>query len=149
MVATEKNPLPVLATRIAVSDGKQETAVEPRAAALPPGTPQPKEDVTLRAYELPLFQGVNTVRIVAVNAAGESEPQEVSITHNGEGALDKRGSLWVLAVGVDKYPGAKKITDAEQGRVSRILISTMLAPTPRPSPRPPPPRCSLAMSRRT
>lgn len=115
LVSSEKNPLPILETRFTVSDGKQEKAVEARTIALPPGTPQPEKGATLRAYEVPLFKGKNTVRVVAVNAAGESEPRDVSINHNGEGALDKRGTLWVLAVGADKYPGGKKISDPASG----------------------------------
>jgi WD40 repeat protein len=115
LVASEKNTLPILETRFTVSDGKQEKAVEAHVIALPPGTPQPETGATLRAYEVPLFKGANTVRVVAVNAAGESEPRQASINHNGEGALDKRGTLWVLAVGADKYPGGKKITDPETG----------------------------------
>jgi WD40 repeat protein len=117
LVAAEPNSLPILQTRITVGDGKQETAVEARAVPLPPGSPTPENGVTLRAYEVPLFKGQNTVRIVAVNAAGESEPRDLTINHNGEGALDKRGTLWVLAVGTDKYPGAKNIADPVSGKV--------------------------------
>ena len=32
-------------------------------------------------------------------------PAVTDTTHNGEGALDRRGTLYVLAVGVDEYPG--------------------------------------------
>jgi len=116
IVATEKNALPILDTKITVSDGKQETTVKARPKALPPGTPQPEKDATLRAFEVPLFRGENTVRIVVVNAAGESEKREVAITHNGEGELDTRGTLWVLVVGADKYPGAKNIADHKTGK---------------------------------
>jgi len=116
LVALEKNALPVLETRITVSNGEQETTVEPRAVALPDGAPGSDPRVTVRAYEVPLYEGRNTVRIVAINAAGESEPQEAAIAHNGDGALDKRGTLWVLAVGVDDYRGAQHIVD-QSGKV--------------------------------
>jgi uncharacterized caspase-like protein len=94
--------------------------VEAREVPPPPGAAShvPK-DATLRAFEVPLFAGKNTVRVVAVNAAGESEPQEVTLALNGEGALDKRGTLWVLAVGADKYPGAQQIVDAATGKTFR------------------------------
>jgi len=111
LVALEKNALPVLETRITVSDGKQETTVEPRAVAWPDQAPRLDPGMTPRAYEVPLYKGENTVRIVAINAAGESEPREAAITHNGDGALDKRGTLWVLAVGVNDYRGAQRIVD--------------------------------------
>jgi hypothetical protein len=29
----------------------------------------------------------------------------LTLNHEGEGALDKRGTLYILAIGVDKYPG--------------------------------------------
>jgi len=116
IVATESNALPVTATKITVSDGTQETAVKLRQTELPAGGREPEAGATLRAFEVPLFKGENRVRIVAVNAAGESEPVEVTITHNGEGALDKRGTLWVLAVGTDKYPGAARMVDPETGK---------------------------------
>jgi hypothetical protein len=108
-VASQKNTLPLGRVDISVSDGKQETKVEAKSMALPPGTPPPEKGGTLKAYEVPLFKGRNVIRVVATNAAGESEPQTLGITHNGEGALDKRGTLWVLAVGVNQYPGAKGI----------------------------------------
>jgi WD40 repeat protein len=119
LVSSDKNPLPILQTRITVSDGKQEKAVEPKVIALPPGTPQPEKGATLRAYQIPLFKGMNTVRVVAVNAAGESEPGSVTINHNGEGALDRRGTLWVLAIGADNYPGGKSIADPATGQAFR------------------------------
>jgi len=116
LVATEKNTLPILDTKITVSDGRQETTVEVRETELPAKVPRIEPGTTLRAFEVPLFSGKNTVRVVAVNAAGESEPVEVAFMHNGEGALDKRGTLWVLAVGTDNYPGAKSIFDPDTGK---------------------------------
>ena len=56
---------------------------------------------------MPLHQGDNDVQVTVRSARGESQPFIVRVRHNGEGALDKRGTLWLLAVGVDKYPGAK------------------------------------------
>jgi hypothetical protein len=53
----------------------------------------------------PLAQGENTVTLVAVNTEGyESEPLRVRLTHDGEGGLDKRGTLYLVSIGVDAYP---------------------------------------------
>ena len=41
--------------------------------------------------------------MVAVNETGET-PAEVAVMHDGDGDLDKRGVLYILAIGVDKYP---------------------------------------------
>ena len=59
---------------------------------------------------VPLAKGANTVIVTATNATGESNPDQggtLTLTHDGEGALDKRGTLRILAIGVDKYPQAQ------------------------------------------
>jgi WD40 repeat protein len=55
-----------------------------------------------KARTVPLQQGQNDIRIVAVNRAGET-PGEISVTYNGRGELDRRGALYMVAVGVDHY----------------------------------------------
>jgi hypothetical protein len=57
-----------------------------------------------RFLDVPLANGRNEVRITLTNAIGE-KAETLTISHEGEGALDKRGTLYVLAIGVDKYPG--------------------------------------------
>ena len=52
---------------------------------------------------MPLAKGENKIAVAAVNDTGETVAS-VSVTHEGEGALDKRGTLYILAIGVDKYP---------------------------------------------
>src|SRR5262249_24679948 len=54
--------------------------------------------------DVPLSSGHNDVRITLTNAIGE-EAETISISHQGDGDLDKRGTLYILAIGVDKYPG--------------------------------------------
>ncbi len=54
-------------------------------------------------FPVPLAAGRDTIRVVAVNDTGET-PASVAVTLDGEGALDKRGTLYILAIGVDKYP---------------------------------------------
>ena len=52
---------------------------------------------------IPLAAGNNTVRVIAINETGETSA-EVTVVHDGEGALDKNGVLYILSIGVDKYP---------------------------------------------
>jgi WD40 repeat protein len=58
-------------------------------------------DLTL---ELPLTRGQNKVRLVARSTSDLLTEKRIEITQNGEGALDKRDTLYIIAVGVDKYP---------------------------------------------
>ncbi len=103
-----RNALPMQALTVFVNDHK----VEARTVGLPADL---RLDPALdyKALEVPLYAGENIVRLVASNRIGASDQTDqalvVKIQHNGEGALDKRGTLYVLAVGVDKYPGMPPI----------------------------------------
>ena len=44
------------------------------------------------------------MRITLTNAIGD-KAETVTLIHDGEGDLDKRGTLYILAIGVDQYPG--------------------------------------------
>jgi WD40 repeat protein len=57
------------------------------------------------SLDVPLQNGSNEIRVSAVNAIGE-KTEVMTLRHEGEGALDKRGTLYLLAIGVDKYVGA-------------------------------------------
>jgi uncharacterized caspase-like protein len=57
------------------------------------------------SLDVPLQNGSNEIRVSAVNAIGE-KTEVMTLKHEGEGALDKRGTLYLLAVGVDNYVGA-------------------------------------------
>jgi WD40 repeat protein len=53
----------------------------------------------------PLANGENLVTLVAVNTENyESEPLRLRLAHEGEGWLDKRGTLYLVSIGVDAYP---------------------------------------------
>ena len=98
----EPNDLPVTGVSAFV-DGVQVTLKE---KAPPAGKPTVHPDGSkLKVYDVPLHKGRNVVRVVARNSAGESVARTLVVNHIGEGDLDKRGTLWVLSVGVDKYPG--------------------------------------------
>ena len=70
-----------------------------------------------RTLDVPLANGRNDVRITLTNAIGE-KAETLTLTHEGEGALDRRGTLYVLAVGVDKYPG-------RGNRCGELMVSSM------------------------
>ena len=52
--------------------------------------------------DVPLEQGENKIRIVARNKVGQTV-KEFILFHDRRGQLDARGTLYVLAIGVDKY----------------------------------------------
>ncbi len=54
--------------------------------------------------DVPLAKGHNDIRIILSNAIGEAPSQRLVLDHEGDGDLDKRGTLYILAIGVDKYP---------------------------------------------
>ncbi|MEM7775186.1 MAG: PDZ domain-containing protein [Pseudomonadota bacterium] len=74
-------------------------------SAVPIDHPRPPAGQTVVAYDVPLFQGWNDIALKAINSAGESTLATVRVNHSGEGLLDKRDILWVLAIGVDDYTG--------------------------------------------
>ena len=47
--------------------------------------------------------GADTIAVAAENSTGETVAA-LSLTHKGEGDLDKPGTLYILSIGVDKYP---------------------------------------------
>jgi hypothetical protein len=57
-----------------------------------------------RVLQVPLAKGRNEVRIALTNAIGE-KAETLTLLHDGEGALDRRGTLHILAIGVDDYQG--------------------------------------------
>ena len=52
-----------------------------------------------------LSTGSNQIRIMARNDVGETT-ETLALFYDGAGPLDRRGTLFVIAVGVDKYPSA-------------------------------------------
>jgi WD40 repeat protein len=54
--------------------------------------------------DLPLAKGRNEVRVTLINAIGE-KAETLTLTHDGEGDLDKRGTLHIVSIGVNEYKG--------------------------------------------
>jgi WD40 repeat protein len=94
-VELEATPDPVKIIRIQVN-GRQVAEKQPEEGAGFAAGP-----VT---FDVPLAKGPNKIAIAAVNDTGETVAS-VTVTHEGEGDLDKRGTLYILAVGVDDYKG--------------------------------------------
>jgi WD40 repeat protein/uncharacterized caspase-like protein len=55
-----------------------------------------------RVVEVPLEQGENHIRVIASNNVGQTA-RELILFRDNPGQLDKKGTLYVLAIGVDKY----------------------------------------------
>jgi hypothetical protein len=94
-LAIEATPDPIKAIRVQVN-GREIGDVTPDVGS-------GGFDAGERMLVVPLARGKNEVRITLINAIGE-KAEVLTLNHEGEGALDKRGTLYILAVGVDKYP---------------------------------------------
>ena len=107
-IAIEATPDPITAIRVQVN-GRQVEEQTPDIASGGFGAGE-------RLLDVPLAKGKNEVRITLSNAIGE-KAEALSLNHEGDGALDKRGTLYILAIGVDKYPGLGKHCGSD-GKVS-------------------------------
>jgi WD40 repeat protein len=94
-IAIEETPDPIKAIRVQVN-GREIGDVTPEIGSGGFGAGE-------RMLVVPLARGKNEVRVTLTNAIGE-KAEVLTLTHEGEGALDKRGTLYILAIGVDKYP---------------------------------------------
>jgi hypothetical protein len=94
-IAVDATPDPIKAIRVQVNGRQVDELVPPIGS----GGFSPGE----RILDVPLGRGRNDVRITLTNTIGE-KAETVTLAHDGEGELDKRGTLYILAIGVDKYP---------------------------------------------
>lgn len=56
------------------------------------------------SFEIPLAKGNNRIRLVARSKSDLLGEAQVDIVQRGEGALDMRNTLFIVAIGADKYP---------------------------------------------
>ncbi len=89
--------------------------------------------------DLPLARGENRIEAIAKNAVGEARAA-LSVIHSGAGDLERRETLYILAIGVDDYPAlgqnltlagadAKAMADqiaATAGPLHRRIVKTVL-----------------------
>ncbi|MGA7329569.1 MAG: hypothetical protein WBX25_35090 [Rhodomicrobium sp.] len=92
-VGLEATPDPVKLIRIHVN-GRLVTSKVPEKDSFKAGK---------LTFDVPLAAGADTIAVAAENNTGETVAS-LSLTHKGEGDLDKPGTLYILAIGVDKYP---------------------------------------------
>lgn len=93
-IALEATPDPVKLIRVQVNGQQIAERLPNEGSGFAPGK---------LTFTVPLAKGANTIRLTAVNETGETSI-DVSVNNAREGALDKRGTLYLLAIGVDKYP---------------------------------------------
>jgi WD40 repeat protein len=92
-ILLEATRAPVKLIRIQVN-GQQIVEHLPEQAGFAPGALN---------FTVPLAKGRNAIRVIGIGESGETT-DDIVVTHDGDGDLDKRGTLYVLAIGVDKYP---------------------------------------------
>jgi uncharacterized caspase-like protein len=95
-IAIAATPDPVKVIRVQVN-GRQVDEVLPDTGSGGFGSGE-------RLLDVPLASGENEVRITLTNAIGE-KAETLTLNHDGNGDLDRRGVLYIIAIGVDKYPG--------------------------------------------
>src|SRR5262249_25215687 len=95
-IAVEEIPDPVRLIRVQVN-GRQvaEETPDTGSGGLAAGE---------RILMVPLAKGSNEIRVTLTNAIGE-RAETLMLTHEGEGDLDRRGTLHILAIGVNDYKG--------------------------------------------
>jgi WD40 repeat protein len=90
LAITEAKDDPIKGFDVFVNDAKVTAAVKRVGANL--------------SFDVPLANGLNRVRVVAKSKTDLVGETKFEITQHGEGALDKRDNLFIIAVGVDRYP---------------------------------------------
>ena len=81
----------------------------------------------IRTLNIPLEKGENRIKVVAHNSVGDSV-QDLLVFLDHEGVLDKKGKLFILAIGVDKYTklgpkDALNFAGADAGLIVETLAS--------------------------
>jgi WD40 repeat protein len=100
LVVSETKDDPVKDFDVFVNDTKVTAAATRRGA-----------DVS---FEVPLGQGNNRIRVVARSTADLLGETMLEIKQNGEGMLDRRDTLFIVAVGVDRYPQMPKTCGVQE-----------------------------------
>jgi hypothetical protein len=86
---------------------------------------QPRKNAQTRALSIPLEKDENRIQIAARNSVGETV-QDLIAYLDREGVLDKKGRLFILAIGVDKYAKlGSRYTLHYAGADARLMVETL------------------------
>jgi WD40 repeat protein len=87
--------------------------------------PQPIEDAEVRIISVPMEKGENRIQVTARNDVGETA-QDLLVYLDREGVLNKKGRLFIVAVGTDKYPKlGDRYTLRYAGADARLMVDTL------------------------
>jgi uncharacterized caspase-like protein len=87
--------------------------------------PQPVEGAEVRTINVPMEQGENRIQVTARNDVGETV-QDLLVYLDREGVLNKKGRLFIVAVGTDKYPKlGDRYTLRYAGADARLMVDTL------------------------
>lgn len=117
-VAVTANADPVVGFDVTVN-GRRILSQVPPSAALAKG------NAGEQTFLVPLAAGENEIEVAALNAVGRTI-ETLNIRHSGRDDPDKRGSLYVVAVGVDDYPhfGQNlRFAGADARAFNRLLVA--------------------------
>ena len=79
----------------------------------------------IRALNIPLEKGENHIQVTAHNKVGDNV-QDLLIYLDREGVLDRKGKLFILAIGVDKYPKFDPINSLHYAAAdARLMVDTL------------------------
>jgi len=67
-----------------------------------------KREGSTVSFEVPLARGNNRIRLVVRSKADLLAEAQLDVVQRGEGALDVRNTLFIVAIGADKYPQLPK-----------------------------------------
>jgi WD40 repeat protein len=114
-INVDASPDPVKAIRVQVN-GRQ---VEEQTPDIGTGGFNSGEHV----LSVPLAKGRNDIRITLSNAIGD-KAESLTVNRTVEGDLDRRGTLYILAIGVDKYPALGKTCGANSDESCDLSFSS-------------------------
>jgi WD40 repeat protein len=97
-IALKATPDPVTRIRIQVNGRQLDDFLPENGPKFEPGE---------HRFALPLAKGKNTIVVTALGDVSSSkiEDGKLTLTNESAGDLDTRGTLYILAIGVSKYPG--------------------------------------------
>ena len=82
-------------------------------------------ELQIRALNIPLEKGENHIQVTAHNKVGDNV-QDLLIYLDREGVLDRKGKLFILAIGVDKYPKFDPINSLHYAAAdARLMVDTL------------------------